>query len=125
MTNSTEAKKLNPTGLMHLGIVYLIWSSTYLAIRIAVREGSGFPPFTLGVYRTLIGGLILITWAKLAKSRIKPTRKEIFTLSISGLLLWVGGKWVGDAGRAACRFKPGSFDGGGCADLGSDHRSSP
>ncbi len=91
MTNSTEAKKLNPTGLMHLGIVYLIWSSTYLAIRIGVREGSGFPPFTLGVYRTLIGGLILITWARLAKSRIKPTRKEIFTLSISGLLLWVGG----------------------------------
>lgn len=91
MTNSTEAKKLNPTGLMHLGVVYLIWSSTYLAIRIGVREGSGFPPFTLGVFRTLIGGLILLTWARLAKSRIKPTRKEIFTLSISGLLLWVGG----------------------------------
>ena len=36
-TNSPQ-HAITPTGLMHLGIVYVVWSSTYLAIRIAVRE---------------------------------------------------------------------------------------
>ncbi len=42
---------LDPVGLLNLAIVYVVWSSTYLAIRVAVREGGGFPPFTLGLTR--------------------------------------------------------------------------
>lgn len=88
---TTDSKKLNRTGLIHLGIVYLVWSSTYLAIRIGVREGSGFPPFTLGAYRMLISGLILMIWVWLAKSQIKPKRKDLVILAVSGTLLIVGG----------------------------------
>ena len=38
------------TGLVHLAVVYVVWGSTYLAIRVAVRD-DGFPPFTLGLTR--------------------------------------------------------------------------
>jgi hypothetical protein len=38
-------------GFLHLFVVYIVWGSTYLAIRIAVREGSGFPAFTMAGMR--------------------------------------------------------------------------
>jgi hypothetical protein len=35
---------LSKTGLFHLYVIYVVWSNTYLAIRIAVGVGSAFPP---------------------------------------------------------------------------------
>lgn len=76
---------------LHLGIVYLVWGSTYLAIRVAVREGSGFPPFSMGASRVIVAGLLLLAWAALSRKRLRPTRRELLTLAGSGLLLWLGG----------------------------------
>ncbi len=87
----TPTKKVTKQGLMHLGIVYLVWSSTYLAIRIAVREGAGFPPFTLGLMRTLVAGPILLLWAWAKKEKIKPNKQELMIMAVSGILLWNGG----------------------------------
>lgn len=84
-------RDLDPSGLLNLFVVYTVWSSTYLAIRLAVREGAGFPPFTLGVMRASAGALILLAWAWLRKQSLRPTRAEITTLALSGILLWVGG----------------------------------
>src|SRR5512141_2969136 len=58
------------TGLFHLFVVYLVWGSTYLAIRVAVREGTGFPPFTLGTSRVVIAGIVLLIWSKARGQRI-------------------------------------------------------
>lgn len=81
-------KQINSTGLLHLSVVYIVWSSTYLAIRVAVREGAGFPPFTLGLMRMLAGGLFLLVWARLKNRDIRPTRRELLVLAGSGMLLW-------------------------------------
>lgn len=78
-------------GLLHLLVVYLVWGSTYLAIRVAVREGSGFPPFTLGTSRVVIAGIILLAWSKSRGQRIRPTKRELLILGVSGLLLWTAG----------------------------------
>lgn len=86
-----ERQPLNLTGLFHLFVIYLVWGSTYLAIRIAVQQGSGFPPFALGASRTLLAGAILLLWAKFARQRVKVTTAELQFLLLSGLLLWVGG----------------------------------
>ncbi|MBE9524605.1 MAG: EamA family transporter, partial [Chloroflexi bacterium] len=89
-------------------IVYIVWGSTYLAIRYAVREGGGFPPFTLGALRVSIAGVILLIWGLLSKQRMRPSGKEWGTLILSALLLWVGGNglvnWAeqrADSGLAA------------------------
>jgi hypothetical protein len=37
-------------------VVYIVWGSTYLAIRITVSGGGGFPPFTMGLWRVLLAG---------------------------------------------------------------------
>jgi drug/metabolite transporter (DMT)-like permease len=103
-----EEAKLNWTGLLNLFVVYIVWGSTYLAIRVAVRDGSGFPPFMLGGTRVISAGFILLLWGFLRKQRMKPTKEELKTLIASGILLWVGGNglvnWAeqrADSGLAA------------------------
>jgi drug/metabolite transporter (DMT)-like permease len=87
----SDSSPVNWSGLMHLFIVYIVWGSTYLAIRVAVREGSGFPPFMLGASRAILGGSLLLVWAGLARQRLRPTRRELLILASSGVLLWTGG----------------------------------
>jgi len=78
-------------GLLNLFVVYLVWGSTYLAIRIAVREGSGFPPFLMAAGRTIIGGLILLVWAKAKGETLKLGSKDALLLAVTGAMLWIGG----------------------------------
>lgn len=73
--------------LLSFAAVYLIWGSTYLAIRIGVET---IPPFLLVGVRFIIGGLIFYSWGKLIKAE-KPTPKQWLTNSIVGILLLVGG----------------------------------
>jgi len=83
--------RINWAGMANLLIVYVIWGSTYLAIRIGVKEGSGFPPFFLAGTRVFVAGLILLAIAAIGKQRIRPTWREAGLLATSGILLWVGG----------------------------------
>jgi drug/metabolite transporter (DMT)-like permease len=78
-------------GLMHLGIVYLVWSSTYLAMRILVAEGSGFTPFTAGAARMLAASLIILVIAYFRNSNIWPKRGDLPIIIVSGILFWVTG----------------------------------
>jgi len=76
---------------MHLAVVYVVWGSTYLAIRVAVREGSGFPPFAMAAMRVFAAAAILFVWAALARHRLRLTRGELVILAGTGVLLWTGG----------------------------------
>lgn len=78
-------------GLLSLLVVYIVWGSTYLGIRYAVREGSGFPPFTMAASRALLGGLILLGIAALLRYRLRLTRRDFWLLLASAVLLWNGG----------------------------------
>jgi len=90
MDSLNQEKQITAKGLAYLVTVYLIWGSTYLAIRFAVREGSGIPPFALGAMRTLVAGSALLGWAAFRKMRIRLTRSELITLAVAGLLMWPG-----------------------------------
>jgi drug/metabolite transporter (DMT)-like permease len=90
MTENQE-REITPGGLFHLVIVYLVWGSTYLAIRVGVREGSGFPPFTFGALRVVTAGFLLLLWCRLRGGSWKLGRRDLITLLSSGLLLWIGG----------------------------------
>lgn len=78
-------------GIGHLIIVYLVWSSTYLAIRVAVRPGAGFPPFALAAARSLAAAPLLLLWGRARGMRVRPTRRELAVLAVSGVLLWTFG----------------------------------
>lgn len=67
-----------------LAALYLIWGSTYLAIRFAL-EG-GFPPFILGGIRFLIAGGLMFAVLRL-RGTPAPTRAQWANLAVMGLLL--------------------------------------
>lgn len=103
-----QEKAVTWAGLSHLIVVYLIWGSTYLAIRLTVREQAGFPPFTVVAMRVVTAGILLMVWAAAARLRLQVRRDELITLAGSGILLWLGGNglvtWAeqrADSGYAA------------------------
>jgi len=67
--------------------VYVIWGSTYLAIRYAVET---IPPFLMGGTRFLIGGVILYAWSR-KRGAAAPTGPQWRAAAITGILLLVFG----------------------------------
>jgi drug/metabolite transporter (DMT)-like permease len=95
MVELAKEKSINNiTGFLPLLVVYVVWGSTYLAIRVAVREGSGFPPFTMALMRFGISGLLLLGWAWLRKHKLRLSKGEFLVLGFSGLLLVTGSRGV-------------------------------
>jgi len=86
-----ERKKITPVGLINLFVVYFVWGSTYLAIRIGIRSGSGFQPFWFGGLRVLVAGAILLLLAVIRGKDIRPNKMDLKVLIASGFLLWIGG----------------------------------
>ncbi|MCB1576701.1 MAG: drug/metabolite exporter YedA [Xanthomonadales bacterium] len=67
--------------------VYVIWGSTYFAIRIALDS---WPPFLLGAVRFVIAGGALYLWLRL-RGVAPPTRRQWLNAALTGtLLLGVG-----------------------------------
>lgn len=67
--------------------VYLIWGSTYLAIRFAVAT---IPPFLMGGARFVTSGLILYAWAR-ARGAPRPNATQWRAACLTGVLLLVCG----------------------------------
>jgi len=74
--------------ILAFAAVYLIWGSTYLAIRFAIET---LPPFLMAATRFLIAGAILFSWASFNGERVYfslPQWRRAFI--IGGLLLLCG-----------------------------------
>lgn len=90
--------------LSALGAVYIIWGSTYLAIRFAVET---LPPFLMAGTRFLVAGALLYGWRR-AIGFAAPTAVQWRTAAVVGaLMLLVGNgavvwaeQWV-ESGTAA------------------------
>jgi drug/metabolite transporter (DMT)-like permease len=67
--------------------VYIVWGSTYLAIRFAVET---LPPLLMAGARFVIAGTILLLWSRL-RERGTPTSTDWRTGLVSGALLLLGG----------------------------------
>jgi len=67
--------------------IYLIWGSTYLAIRYADET---IPPFIMGGARFVVSGALLYVWARW-RGASRPTRTHWRNAIIAGAFLLVGG----------------------------------
>lgn len=70
--------------------IYIVWGSTYLAIRFAVET---IPPFLMAGTRFFVSGLILYVWRRLAGDPA-PTPRQWRSAAVVGLLLLLGGNAV-------------------------------
>ncbi len=71
--------------LLAFAIIYLVWGSTYLAIRVGVRE---VPPFLLAAMRFLIAGLVLYGWM-IARGERSPNGRQWASASLLAILFFV------------------------------------
>ena len=88
MSSSIGALRAAPLAIWSaLAAVYIIWGSTYLAIRFTVETA---PPFLSAAARFVISGACLYLWRRLAGDP-RPTREQWRNASIIGIFLLVGG----------------------------------
>jgi drug/metabolite transporter (DMT)-like permease len=73
--------------LLAFGALYLIWGSTYLAIRFAIET---IPPLLMGSLRFALAGVVLYAWAR-ASGVPRPSARQWKAASIVGALLLVVG----------------------------------
>jgi drug/metabolite transporter (DMT)-like permease len=58
--------------LLAFAIIYFVWGSTFLAIRVGVAE---VPPLLLAGMRFFVAGIVLYSWMR-ATGTPSPTRRE-------------------------------------------------
>jgi drug/metabolite transporter (DMT)-like permease len=71
--------------LLAFAIIYFVWGSTFLAIRVGVRE---VPPFLLAAMRFLIAGGVLFGWT-IARGERSPNGRQWASLALLALLIFV------------------------------------
>jgi drug/metabolite transporter (DMT)-like permease len=71
--------------LLAFAIIYFVWGSTFLAIRIGVRE---VPPFILASMRFLVAGLVLYGWT-IAQGERSPSVRQWMSALLLALLIFV------------------------------------
>lgn len=71
--------------LLAFAIIYFVWGSTFLAIRVGVRE---VPPFLLAAMRFLVAGLVLYLWM-LAHGERSPSGREWTSAFLVAVLIFV------------------------------------
>src|SRR3984957_2214309 len=82
---ATEPRPATWKILVAFGIIYFVWGSTFLAIRVGVRE---VPPLILAAIRFSIAGLALYAWIS-ARGEAQPTAREWRSASLLGLIIFV------------------------------------
>ena len=82
-----EAKDHRPKWktLLAFAIIYFVWGSTFLAIRIGVHE---VPPFLLAAMRFLVAGIVLYGWM-IAHGERSPTGRQWMSVFLIALLIFV------------------------------------
>ena len=81
----TEARPPSWKILLAFAMIYFVWGSTFLAIRVGVHE---VPPFLLAAIRFFTAGLVMYAWLRLKGTPV-PTRREWFAASALGGLIFV------------------------------------
>jgi drug/metabolite transporter (DMT)-like permease len=71
--------------LLAFAIIYFVWGSTFLAVRVGVLE---VPPFLLAAMRFLIAGGVLFGWT-IGRGERSPNGRQWASLALLALLIFV------------------------------------
>jgi drug/metabolite transporter (DMT)-like permease len=74
--------------LLAFATIYLVWGSSYLAIRVGVQE---LPPALFAGSRFILAGVLLGAYARYAGQAFPASRREWQTIIVVGILLMLGG----------------------------------
>jgi len=72
--------------LLAFGIIYFVWGSTFLAIRVGVHE---VPPLVFAAIRFVVAGVVLFGYT-VARGEKLPNGRQWMGISVLALLIFVG-----------------------------------
>jgi drug/metabolite transporter (DMT)-like permease len=84
MTSVNSPKRLQV--VIAFALVYILWGSTYLAIRISVEH---LTPLLMGALRFTSAGLLMLAFRALGGHRIRVPRRDLLRLGVIGILLLI------------------------------------
>src|SRR6185503_19902021 len=87
MNNTNTSHPARPLIVLAFAAIYLVWGSTYLAIRVVVET---LPPFLSAGVRFVVAGGLLFAFLS-ARGLARPTRAQWRHATVAGVLLLVGG----------------------------------
>ncbi len=82
-----EAKADRPAWktLLAFAIIYFVWGSTYLAVRVGVQQ---VPPFLFAAMRFVVAGLVLYGWM-MARGERSPSGQQWLSVFVLAVLIFV------------------------------------
>jgi drug/metabolite transporter (DMT)-like permease len=86
----TEARASRLLLLGAFGAIYVVWGSTYLAIRVGIET---MPPFLMAGLRFLLAGVLLYVWAA-PRCPTRPTWRQWRETALLGTLMMFGGNGI-------------------------------
>jgi drug/metabolite transporter (DMT)-like permease len=84
LTDPSATSRDRTLAFIALGVVYIVWGSTYVGIRLVVAH---MPPFIAAAIRFLIAGGALLLFTRLSGGWRKPTREQWRNAVLVGILL--------------------------------------
>ena len=91
MSLSEIERKHRGQVILAFALVYVLWGSTYLAIGVAVKH---IPPAMMGAMRFIVAGALMLGWCFVSGRSLRVSRKQLFRLTIIGVLLLCTGNVV-------------------------------
>ena len=88
MTANTAQPPTRLALFVAFAIVYVVWGSTYLAIRFAIET---LPPFLMAGARFLVAGGVLYAWSRLFGGAARPSAANWRAAAVLGVLLLLAG----------------------------------
>jgi len=84
VTQGLSASRERTLAYIALGVVYIVWGSTYVGIRAVVAH---MPPFIAASIRFLLAGSALLLFAVVTSKWQRPTREQWRNAALVGILL--------------------------------------
>lgn len=84
LNHTSSASRERTLAYIALGVVYIVWGSTYVGIRLVVAH---MPPFVGAAIRFLIAGGVLLLFTLARGAWRRPTREQLANAVAVGILL--------------------------------------
>ncbi|MBK5256501.1 MAG: EamA family transporter [Vicinamibacteria bacterium] len=84
MNHALPRSKERTLAFVALGVVYIVWGSTYVGIRAVVAH---MPPLIAAAIRFLLAGLALLAFTRATGRWRRPTREQWMNAALVGVLL--------------------------------------
>jgi drug/metabolite transporter (DMT)-like permease len=84
LTAADDASREKTLAYIALAVVYVVWGSTYVGIRLVIAH---MPPFIAAAIRFLLAGSVLLLFTAFRRTWVKPTREQLLNALFVGILL--------------------------------------